>query len=155
MSAPSEQEIQNLGKYFAITSNNDFWRLSEKELSKEEQSEILKSAFTSLYHWEQVGNDDNKYLAYLAVARALTLNNVPDLALDYATQTYQFFEKTDQQWISAFINAILSHALFINGDMDKAAHYYQQAQNIGNALEPEDKEIFVATFTLIPEPANS
>ena len=61
MAKPTEQEIKNLGRYFAITTNNEFWRLSEKELTTEEKRDILGSAFTSLYHWKQVGNDENKY----------------------------------------------------------------------------------------------
>lgn len=93
MAKPNELEIQNLGRYFAITSNNDFWRLSEQELSDEEKKEILTSAFTSLYHWQQVGNDENKFLAYQAVARALTINNISTLAIDYASQSYDFFSK--------------------------------------------------------------
>ncbi|MCK4710049.1 MAG: hypothetical protein KAU21_15630 [Gammaproteobacteria bacterium] len=50
MAKPSEEEVNNLGRYFAITSNNDFWRLSEKTLSNEEKKEILTTAFASLYH---------------------------------------------------------------------------------------------------------
>lgn len=152
MAKPTEQEINKLGRYFAITTNNEFWRLSEKELSTTEKRDILSSAFTSLYHWEQVGNDENKYLAYLALARALTINNISELSIEYATEAYEFFLNTDQQWISAFTHAILSHAFLISGVSDKAVTHYNEARNIGELLEPEDKQIFDATFILIPQP---
>ena len=152
MAKPTEQEINNLGRYFAITTNNEFWRLSEKELSADEKKEILGSAFTSLYHWKQVGSDENKYLAYLALARALTINDISELAVDYATEAYEFFLNTDQQWISAFTHAILSHAFLISGISEKAVTHYNEARNIGELLEPEDKQVFDATFNLIPQP---
>ncbi len=152
MAKPTEQEINNLGRYFAIEANNEFWRLSEKELSSDEKRDILGSAFTSLYHWKQVGNDENKYLAYLALARALTINNISELAVDYATEAYEFFLNTDQQWISAFTHAILSHAFLISGISEKAVTHYNEARKIAELLEPEDKQIFDATFNLIPQP---
>ncbi|MCP4077845.1 MAG: hypothetical protein GY744_16865 [Gammaproteobacteria bacterium] len=152
MAKPTEQEINNLCRYFAIETNNEFWRLSEKELSSDEKRDILSSAFTSLYHWKQVGNDENKYLAYLALARALTINEISELAVDYATQAYNFFLNTDQQWVSAFTHAISSHAFLISGATDKAVSHYNEARKIGESLEPDDKQIFVATFNLIPNP---
>lgn len=152
MAKPDAEEISRLGRYFAISTNNEFWQLSEKELTSGEKKEVLTSAYTSLYHWQQVGTEDNKYLAFMAVARALTINHIADLAVDYAQQAFDFFRQSDEKWITAFTHAILSHALLIHGDSDKAALLYQQAKNIGNELQPEDKEIFDATFKLIPAP---
>lgn len=63
-----------------------------------------------------------------------------------------FFQNSDQQWIRAFTNAILSHAYFINDQLDLASKYYLEAKNIGDNLGVEDKEIFDATFRLIPNP---
>jgi len=153
MAKPDAEEIKNLGRYFAIETNNNFWRLSEKELSADDKKEILTSAFTSLYHWQQAGNDDNKYLAYQAVARALTINNIADLAVEYASQSFEFFKDSKENWIKAFTHAILSHALSIQGNTDNAILHYNLARDIGDELEPEDKEIFDATFGLIPKPA--
>ena len=152
MSKPAKLEIKNLLRYFAITANNGFWKLSEKELEKEEKSKILMMSFASLYHWNEVGNEENKYLAYLAVARALTINNSADLALDYATSAFEFFKDTKQDWIKAFTHAIISNALLLKGDIHKAATHYGMAKDIGDRLEPDDKEIFIATFSLIPKP---
>lgn len=152
MTLPDQQEIDKLGKYFAIESNNEFWQISENEITEKNAEKALTAAFTSLYHWQRVGNDDNKYLAYLAVARALAINNMADLAIDYAARCYDFFKETDQLWIKAFINAILSHANLIQGKVEQAASYYQEAKNIGSNLQAEDLEVFNATFRHIPDP---
>lgn len=149
---PSEEDLQKSGKYFAIEANNAFWKISETDLDGEGKKETLKLAFTSLYHWEMVGNEENKYLAYTAVARALTINNLSDIALSYAKEAHEFFQSTEESWIKAFTNAILSHALLIAGEADASAKHYKIASEIGISLPEGDKEVFDATFNRIPKP---
>jgi len=152
MDSPSKQDITKLGRYFAIECNNNFWQLSEQENNKEQKKQILTNAFASLYHWDIVGNDENRHLAYLAVARALTINSIAPLATDYATQAYDYFKPGKEKWIRAFTAAILSHALLISGEVNKATEYYSEASSIADQLDPEDRDIFDATFQLIPDP---
>ncbi len=68
MAKPNVEEISRLNRYFAIENNNEFWSLSESELSQEEMQRLLALSFSSLYHWSEVGTKDNVELANLAVA---------------------------------------------------------------------------------------
>ncbi len=154
MTKPTAEDISKLSRYFAIKSNDQFWTLSEKaDITDQEKGQLLTLAFASLYHWEQVGTDQNIYLAMMSVARALTINQSP-LGLDYARKVFDFFDGSGAGWIQAFTNAILSHALWLDGQRAEARKFYQQATSFQAKLQGEDRPIFDATFNLIPNPQN-
>ena len=71
MSKPTADEISRLHRYFAIKSNNEFWSLSEEDLAEDDKQKLLTSAFTSLYHWAEVGNDENIHLAWRWLERSV------------------------------------------------------------------------------------
>jgi len=154
MTKPKLEEISRLNRYFAATSNDEFWELSEKSLNPEDKQKILITAFTSLYHWEQVGTQKNIHLAMLSVARALALNDLT-LSLEYAQRTYDHFHENGADWIQAFTNAILSHSLLIAGDVEQAYEYYQQTLHYQAKLSEGDRKIFDATFDTIPVPKSA
>lgn len=149
MGKPTQDDIDRLNRYFAIEGNNEFWALSEQQTNKADKQRLLTVAFTSLYHWSAVGTADNIQLANLAVARALCINN-SKLSLEFAQASFNHFDQHGAEWVQAFTNAILSHALLIN---DQAAEYYQQAIKIQATLAEEDRKVFNATFNTVPIPS--
>ncbi len=151
MALPSNEDISRLHRYFAIESNNEFWSLSESSANAEEKQRLLTVAFSSLYHWSEVGTDENKHLAHLAVARALCVNE-SKLSLQFAKIAFDYFDGTGADWILAFTNAVLSHAFQIAGEQTNALECYERALAFQGLLSEEDKAIFDATFNLIPVP---
>ncbi len=151
MAIPSKEDISRLHRYFAIESNNEFWSLSETTATFEEKQRLLTVAFSSLYHWSEVGTDENKQLATLAVARALCVNE-SKLSLQFAKMAFDHFDETGADWIQAFTSAVLSHAFQIVGEHSNAMEYYQRAVAFQGRLSKEEQAIFDATFSLIPEP---
>ena len=150
MSKLKADEVNRLNRNFAIECNNRFWSLSESELKSDKKHELLAVAFTSLYHWSQVGTDENINLANLAVARALCINEYSQ-SLEYAQKAYSYFEGAGADWIQAFTNAVLSHALFIIGQIPQSAKYYEKAKTLQSKLSEGDRKVFDATFSLIPD----
>ena len=151
MSKPDSKDISRFDRFFAVESNNEFWTLSEKDLGVGDKQELLALAFTSLYHWARVGTEDNVQLANLAVARALCINNLP-LGLQYAEFAYDHFNGKGEDWIQAFTNAILSHALLMVGEDVRSRETYEAAIEFQSKLEEGDRKVFDATFCLIPVP---
>ncbi|PSU33538.1 hypothetical protein [Photobacterium lutimaris] len=150
MGKPTQEDIERLGRYFAIEHNNKFWSLSEVAEEKGDQLQLLEYAFGSLSHWKQVGTQDNIELANLAVARALAVNHSA-LSVEYAQLAYDHFDGKGANWIQAFTNAVLSHALLICGKNDQAALLYQQAESFRGKLDEGDLSVFDATFQTIPQ----
>jgi len=107
MDKPNSNEVSNFHRYFAIQSNNELWALSEKALDPAEKKLILTVAYTSLYHWQEVGTDENIQLANLAVARAYCVNESSQ-SVYYASLAFDYFDGSGENWIQAFTNAVLS-----------------------------------------------
>jgi hypothetical protein len=84
-------------------------------LESVEKRKLLSIACSSLYHWQEVGTDENIHLAILAVARAHCINESTH-SVRYASQAFDYFDGTGENWIQAFTNAVLSHALYIVGN---------------------------------------
>ena len=70
----------------------------------------------------------------------------------YASQASFYFDGTGENWIPAFTNAILSHALYIAGNKKQSASLYESAAQLGTSLSDGDRRVFEATFKLIPKP---
>lgn len=151
MKKPDATEISNFHRYFAIQCNNEFWQLSEQELSKPDMQRILSIVYAALYHWREAGTEKNIQLANLAIARAYCINESPN-SMDYATQAFNYFDETGEDWIQAFTNAVLSHAFCISGNFERAEHLYENAVTIGSNLSEGDRTVFQATFIRIPDP---
>ena len=151
MKKPSVEEMSKIHKHFASKCNNEFWSLSERELESSALPKLLSLSFASLYHWSEVGTEENVQLANLAVARALCLND--SLRCVYFAQAaYNYFDENGADWIQAFTNAVLSHALLISKNRDKAIELYEKALRHQLKLSDGDRGIFDATFKLIPDP---
>ena len=151
MSKPDSQDISRFDRFFAIESNNEFWSLSEGDLGDGDKQQLLALAFSSLYHWSRVGTEDNVQLANMAIARAFCINELP-IALQYAEIAYEHFNGKGEDWIQAFTNAILSHALLIVGENVRSRDLYKTAIEFQSKLTEGDRKVFDATFSLIPVP---
>ncbi|EIZ1007005.1 hypothetical protein MOU95_003173 [Vibrio vulnificus] len=151
MAKPNVEEVSRLNRYFAIESNNEFWSLSESELTQDEKKRLLTVSFSSLYHWSEVGTKENVELANLAVARALCINNSP-LSVQFAQMAFSYFDGQGADWIQAFTNAVLSHALLIVGDKAQSIEFYEKAITYQSTLSEGDKKVFDSTFNKIPDP---
>ncbi|WP_394253174.1 hypothetical protein [Vibrio profundi] len=151
MAKPNVEEIFRLSRYFAIESNNEFWSLSESELNQEQKQRLLTVSFSSLYHWSEVGTKENVELANLAVARALCVNK-SSLSVQFAEMAFTHFDGSGADWIQAFTNAVLSHALLIAGNKAQSIEFYEKAIGYQSNLSEGDKKVFDSTFNTIPDP---
>ena len=151
MEKPNLEDLSNFHRYFAIQCNNDFWPLSEGELSHDDKQNIITIAHASLFHWREVGTDENIQLANMAVARAYCVNESSN-SLKYAKQAFEFFDKSGEKWVQAFTNAVLSHAYHIAGDFKQSKRLYENANSLQAELSEGDRKVFEATFSRIPVP---
>ncbi|WP_119396059.1 hypothetical protein [Salinibius halmophilus] len=149
----TELDLQRMARELAIESNHSFWQLAENDITDQQKRDLLSSALASVYLWTEAGNEENKYLAYMAAARAFAINEVSSLAKEYACKAYAYFKDSDQLWIRAFSNAILSHALLLTGQSEMAETYYQEAVQLSLSLSEQEKIIFSSTLAKIPNPA--
>lgn len=152
---PSPDDISRLHHWFAMEANNRAWSLSEKaEMGVEDAAEMLTVAHAAAWHWRQVGTTNQRQLADLLIARVHARLNDGPRALAAAERAFAAITaRVAAPWERAFAHAILADAARASGDAARHASHYAEARALGAALtDPEDREIFHATFDRIPSP---
>jgi hypothetical protein len=153
---PSDEEIRQWHRRFASENNNRAWRLSElSSASAEDEAEMLNAAHAAALHWSKVGTALNAARSDMLLGHVHALLGNGSLAMRYAKSSFDHLTAHDcPDWELAFAHAILANAASSANDRDLHSHHYGLAESLGMALaDPEEREIFEATFRRIPAPA--
>lgn len=152
---PSDDDIARLHRHFAFETNNRAWSLSEQvELTPDEAAEMLTVAHAAAWHWAQIGTAAQRDLADLLLGRVHARLNDAPRALAAAERAFAAITAREAApWEMAFAHAILADAARAAGDAPRHARHHALAHDLGAALtDPEDREIFHATFDRIAPP---
>ena len=153
--ANNEQDVATWLRRFAVESNNRAWQLSEAEArSSAEDQEMLEAAHAAAYHWRKVGTAVHAARADMLLAHVHALLGHGAIAMPYAQASFaSVTSRESPDWELAFAHAVLANAAFAAADAPLHAHHYALAQKIGSGLaNAEDRTIFEATFSRIPDP---
>jgi hypothetical protein len=153
---PTAEEFKQWHRRFAAEANNLAWTLSEKpELSDEERTQLLNAAHAAAFHWSKVGSAGQIAHAELLLGRVHALLDNGELAMKFATSAFNALTAGNPApWEAAFAHAILANAAASSGNAVMHAQNYEKAKALGDGLtDAEDKQLFEATFLLIPSPA--
>ena len=151
---PPPEEIAKWDRWFAIECNNRAWRLSEaRSRTQAEDEEMLHCAHAAALHWGKVGTELHNARAKMLLAHVHALLGRPT-AMAYARESFDYVTSHDSPpWEVAFAHAILAGAAAATGDHAVHAKHYAVAKTLGATLpDPEEKEIFDATFRAIRAP---
>ena len=152
---PADEDLKKWHRHFAVAANNRAWTLSEKPgLEDSEGSELLDAAHGAAHHWRAIGTPAQLAQSNLLLGRVHALLGHGALAMPYATAALKAIQASDAApWELAFAHAILANAGAAAGEAQVHARHYAEAQRLGDSLaDAEDREIFSATFRLIPRP---
>ncbi len=153
---PSDEEIRQWHRRFAVEANNRAWRLSESAVrSAADDAEMLNGAHAAALHWGKVGTELHAARADMLLGHVHALLGHGGLAMRYASASFDYLTARDcPDWERAFAHAVLANAASSANDARLHSHHYALAKALGLALpNPEDREIFEATFRRIPAPA--
>lgn len=136
---------------------NRAWELSEKPgLTGPEQTELLDAAHAAAHHWRKVGTEAQVALADLLLGRVHARLGQGELAMKFAAAALEAtLSCQSQPWELAFAHAVLADAAAVSGDAALHASHYEEARALGEDLTGQDRELFLATFDLIPVPGSS
>ena len=151
---PSQEEIDRFHRYFAIEANNRAWTLVEKaDRSQDENRELLRVAGVSQWHWEAVGTEVHKARASMLMAEVYAQRGYGDAATRAGRTFAANVDGRDAPgWEVAFKHAILAHAASARGDAAEHTAEYAKAEEVAATLGQQDREIFDATFAMVPNP---
>ena len=152
---PSEQETKDWHRRFGVQANNRAWTLAERSsLEAGEKTELVYAAYAAAHHWSKIGTEDQMSSAQLLLGRVHALLGHAALAMEFATSAFRrITSRASAPWEVAFAHAILANAAAISDEPEVHREHYLKARTLGEGLEdPQDKELFLATFDLIPAP---
>lgn len=132
---------------FAKSANGQVWELLEnKGRSNLENEELLIAAYSSLYHWRQVGNPVNTQRGYWLLSHVFVELERSDEALEYALRCKQLTERDKdsmEDFDIAYAQEALARAYAFQGQSEIARGHFERARELGELIaDAEDKKIF-------------
>ena len=151
MSEEKELTLDEAHLKFAKSSFNGIWELLDKsKRTSEEDENMLLGAFTSLYHWKQIGTEVNVQRGYWMISRVFQVLGYADQALQWAHKCQAITEDSPsdmEDFDLAFAQEGLARAYAQSGDLKRAKKHFNQAVIFGELIQdPEDKLVFEKDF---------
>jgi hypothetical protein len=151
----SDEDARAWHRRFAVDANNRAWALSEREgHSTEDERELMCAAYAAAHHWSKIGTAEERAHADLLLGRVHALLGHGELAMRCARAAFDAIgSRQSAPWKLAFAHAVLADAARASGDRQLHALHYAEANALGSGLaDPDDRQIFLATFSRIPAP---
>lgn len=152
---PTESEISQWQRWFAIECNNCAWSIADaEERTPTATEEMLHAAHAAAFHWSKVGTDLNVARANMLLGYAHALAGNGGLALRYASGSLDYFRSRDSpDWEVAFAHAVMASAAHAQGDRSLHDRHYQEAARRGETIaDAGDREVFMRSFGHVPRP---
>ncbi|UCH05291.1 MAG: hypothetical protein JSW05_03780 [Candidatus Thorarchaeota archaeon] len=131
-------------------TNGGIWAVLDNERpTKRELENALELAYTSRYHWKQVGTLTNDVRAVYMISRVFSHMMKGDSAVHYANEMLELAEKAEREdssnWRNfdmPFVYESLAKAHAAAGNKDECKKYIKKAQDLIDKLTDEqDKQI--------------
>jgi hypothetical protein len=139
---------------FAVDAFNRTWELIDQEgRSAEDERQMLAAAFTSRYHWGEVGGPEQWWMGDWQIAHVASLLGEAGLALSYATMALERVQ--DEGWTGWRLASAyegMARACASAGDGEGRDRFVDLA---GEALEgeadPEEREVMARQLASVPQ----
>ncbi|MHA2026604.1 MAG: hypothetical protein ACXACG_00055 [Candidatus Thorarchaeota archaeon] len=144
MSDDEKMTLDEFHNKLARKTNGGVWGVLDNEsASMEELGLALEMAYTSMYHWRQIGKPINIARGEYMVSRVFAEMKIGDAALVHAERTLKFTEDAEEKadFDMGFAYEVLAKAHSVNGDKDNCKKYKDMAQKVIDTLGDEDKKI--------------
>jgi tetratricopeptide (TPR) repeat protein len=134
-------------KFAKLIYNNIWGLLNKSDRTASEDEDMLLSAYASLYHWKQVGNEINLQRGYWMLSRVYQTMGHADQAIEWALKCQRITKENPTVMADfdlAYAEEGLARAYALAGDLKKAEKHYKLATDLGNKIkDPEDQKIFL------------
>lgn len=137
---PSADDVAAWHRTFAPLTFNRTWELLDEEvLSREEEEEMLASAFAQRYHWYQVGTERNRSIADWQVSRAAVVLGYADLALRFGERSLEIaIEYSLDPFVRGFAHETIARAAASVDDVETFTEHLELARAALAEIEDDD-----------------
>lgn len=137
---PSAEEVARWHRTFAPRAFNHTWTLlDEAELTREQEEEMLASAFAQRHHWYKVGEPRNWAVADWQVSRVAAVLGYADLSRRFGARSLELAQEHDLgPFVTGFAHEAIARAA---ADVDDVETFTEHLELAKAALpEIEDTE---------------
>lgn len=134
---------------------NDTWALLSKEArTPEEDERMIHMAHASRFHWDAVGDDQNRAIGEWQCSRVYATLGHPQPALYHAQRCLHYANRPGSEvWLQASAYEGLARAQAVAGDYEAARDSRSRAVAlIETVVDPEDRSIVLADIDTLPIP---
>ena len=151
-SVPTDEDLTQWHKYFAVQSNNRAWDLATQSRTPAESEEMLHAAHAAFLHWTAIGTEQHRMRAKMLLAEVHALMGYGESAISYADEMYNYFlDSETSDWECALAHTIYAHAAYVAEDVPAYQAAYEKAKRaIEDIADAEDKAIVEETFNRVP-----
>lgn len=152
---PTAEEVVSWQKRLAAQANNRAWHLSElTSRSTAESAEMQHAAHAAMYFWSIVGNAGNQAHAAQLLAHVYALLGKGEEAAAYLRDASAHFASVEcAPWELAIRHAIAANVAASLHDRVRHEEHYRKAEDLIAALpDPQERDILLATFNIVPVP---
>jgi hypothetical protein len=149
----SDDDVNAWHRTFAGAAFNRSWDLIDKpDRSRAEDAELLSAVFASRFHWEPIGNDENKAIGDWQIAHAASHLRLAEIAMTFATSALERTQAAGRHdWLLASCYEGVARAHAIGGNTAARDRYVQLARAaLENVEDPEDRELVESQLSTIP-----
>jgi len=132
---------------------NGTWTLLEKESrTPEEDDRLLHMAHASRFHWDNVGDDQNRAIGEWQCSRVYATLGRGEPALFHAQRCLEYATREGvDDWVSASAHEALARAQAVTGDLESARDSRDRALALALAItDAEDRAIVLADIDTLP-----
>jgi hypothetical protein len=140
-------------KSIGAATYNRCWKLLEAlRRTSEQDRELLTCAFTSRYHWNQVGGAEQLVMSDWMVSRAAAAIGEGSIAVDYARRAVDGARAPGTpDWLVASAAEGMARACDAAGDEAQREQWYRQAVELtAKIADAEDRELIEGQLSEVP-----
>lgn len=149
----TSEESSTWHRIFAVAAFNEAWDLIEKtDRSPADDAAMLEATFSSRYHWEKVGTDENRVIGDWQIAHIASLLGYGPLAMRYARSALDVAtEKGFEGWrlASCHEGMARAHACFGNDD-ERDRHIKTALRLLDSVDDAEERRIIESQLETVP-----
>ncbi len=139
----------------ASTLFNEAWTLLEKESrTPEEDDRLVHMAHASRFHWDNVGDDQNRAIGEWQCSRVYATLGRAEPALFHARRCLDYARRDGvDDWMLGSAHEGLARAQAVAGDFEAARDSRARALAVAERItDPEDRKIIFADIDTLPIP---
>lgn len=138
---PSAEEVARWHRTFAPRAFNHTWTLlDEAELTREQEEEMLASAFAQRHHWYKVGEPRNWAVADWQVSRVAAVLGYAELSRRFGARSLELAQEHDLgPFVTGFAHEAIARAAADVDDVETFTEHLELAKAALPEIEDTDE----------------